>query len=65
MIYEGGTFNHVPLIIGATRDEGWIYVDRSFPDDLTAEHYQVAVETEFGIVDAPAILRHYPAADFP
>ena len=35
-LYESGAFNHVPLIIGATRDEGWIYVDRSFPGGLTA-----------------------------
>ena len=24
-LYEDGTFNRVPIIIGATRDEGWIY----------------------------------------
>ncbi|PYR56963.1 MAG: hypothetical protein DMF91_20645, partial [Acidobacteria bacterium] len=26
-LYENGAFNHVPTIIGATRDEGWIYAD--------------------------------------
>jgi para-nitrobenzyl esterase len=65
MMYENGAFNPVPLILGATRDEGWIYVDRSFPDGLTAEQYRAAVETEFGIADAPAILSQYPVADFP
>ena len=63
-LYESGAFNHVPLIIGTTRDEGWIYVDRSFPAGLTVEEYQAAVATEFGAADAPAILARYPAADF-
>ena len=30
-LFENGAFTRVPLIIGATRDKGWIYVDRSFP----------------------------------
>jgi para-nitrobenzyl esterase len=64
-LYEDGTFNRVPLIIGATRDEGWIYVDRSFPAGLTTEQYETAVSTEFGAADAPAILAQYPVADFP
>ena len=64
-MYEAGNFNHVPLIIGATRDEGWIYVDRSFPAGLTEEQYEAAVVTEFGAADAPAILAQYPASDFP
>ena len=64
-MYEAGDFNHVPLIIGATRDEGWIYVDRSFPAGLTEEQYEAAVVTEFGAADAPAILAQYPASDFP
>ena len=65
ILYESGAFNHVPLIIGATRDEGWIYVDRSFPAGLTVEQYEAAVATEFGATDAPAILAKYPVADFP
>ena len=64
-LYESGAFAHVPLIIGATRDEGWIYVDRSFPAGLTAEQFVDAVETEFGVDDAPSILANYPLADFP
>ena len=47
------------------RDEGWIYVDRSFPAGLTVEQYEAAVATEFGAADAPAILAKYPVADFP
>lgn len=63
-LYENGMFNRVPIIIGATRDEGWIYADRSFPAGLTADQYETAVETEFGAADAPAILSMYPAGNF-
>jgi para-nitrobenzyl esterase len=38
LLYERGAFNHVPLLIGATREEGWVFVDRSFPSGLTASH---------------------------
>ncbi len=64
-LYESGAFNRVPLIIGTTRDEGWIYVDRSFPAGLTEEQYEAAVTAEFGAADAPAILAKYPVTDFP
>jgi len=64
-LYENGMFNRVPIIIGATRDEGWIYADRSFPAGLTTDQYEIAVETEFGAADTPAILAMYPAGDFP
>jgi carboxylesterase type B len=63
-LFENGTFNRVPMIIGSTRDEGWVFVDRSFPAGLSAEQYQAAVTTEFGAADASAILAMYPAADF-
>jgi para-nitrobenzyl esterase len=63
-LYEDGAFNQVPLIIGATRDEGWTFVDRSFPASLTVEQYEAAVETEFGAAEAPAILAMYPPAGF-
>jgi para-nitrobenzyl esterase len=65
VLYQNGDFNRVPTIVGATRDEGWIYVDRSFPAGLTVEQYKAAVETEFGAHYAPAILSMYPVADFP
>jgi para-nitrobenzyl esterase len=63
-LYENGAFNHVPLIVGTTRDEGWIYVDRSFPTGLSVEQYEAAVTAEFGADNAPAILDRYPAAEF-
>jgi para-nitrobenzyl esterase len=63
-LYERGAFNHVPTAIGATRDEGWTWVDRSFPGGLTAEQYGAALTTEFGPY-APAIHAKYPEADYP
>ena len=63
-LYENGAFNRVPTIIGSTRDEGWIYADRSYPGGLTPADYEAAVTAEFG-ASAPAILEQYPAADFP
>jgi para-nitrobenzyl esterase len=62
-LYEQGAFHRVPVLLGANRDEGWTFVNRSFPAGLTAVQYEDAVETEFG-ADAPAILGRYPATDF-
>ncbi len=61
---RSGAFNRVPTIIGSTRDEGWIYADRSYPGGLTTAQYEAAVTGEFG-ASAPAILAQYPADDFP
>lgn len=63
-LYEQGAFSRVPVLLGANRDEGWTFVNRSFPAGLTAAQYETAVQTEFGF-DASAILAKYPAADFP
>ena len=64
LLFERGAFNRVPTIIGTTRDEGWIYVDRSFPGELSEQQYETTVATEFGAADAPAILSAYPASAF-
>ena len=61
--YERGAFSRVPILVGATRDEGWTFVQRSFPAGMTTEQYEAAVDTEFGI-DAAAILARYPAGEF-
>jgi para-nitrobenzyl esterase len=60
-LYERGAFNRVPTIIGSNRDEGWTWVTRSFPGDITEEQYESALQTEFG-ADAAAILGAYPSA---
>jgi para-nitrobenzyl esterase len=62
-LYEQGAFHRVPILLGANRDEGWGFVDRSFPGDLSAAQYQAAVEVEFGR-DAPAVLARYRPQDF-
>jgi para-nitrobenzyl esterase len=64
ILYETGAFSHVPVIIGSTRDEGWTWVNRSFPGTVTVADFEAAIATEFGS-DASAILETYPAGDFP
>ena len=61
--YEQGAFNHVPMLLGANRDEGWTFVQRSFPSGLSTEQYASAIDTEFG-QDANAILSAYPVDTF-
>jgi para-nitrobenzyl esterase len=63
-LYRRGLFARVPVVIGTQGDEGWAYVDRSFPAGLDANQYDRVVRTEFGM-DANDILRLYPAAAFP
>jgi len=45
-------------------DEGWVYVDRSFPNGLDVLQYERVVRTELRM-GADAILRVYPATAFP
>jgi para-nitrobenzyl esterase len=63
-LYRRGQFSRMPVIVGTTRDEGWTFVDRSFPAGLDALQYDRAVRTEFGM-DADAVLGLYPATMFP
>lgn len=63
-LYRREQFNRVPLILGATKDEGWTLVDRSFPTGLSASDYAAAVIHEFGF-DGLAVLERYPAAQYP
>ena len=63
ILYERGAFHRVPVIIGANRDEGWTFVDRSFPTGLTAAQFETAVQSEFGAF-APAFLARYRLQDF-
>jgi para-nitrobenzyl esterase len=57
-LLESGAFARVPLMIGTNRDEGWVYVDRSFPGGLTAEQYDTTLATDFG-ADAAAVASMY------
>jgi para-nitrobenzyl esterase len=62
-LYQRGAFSRVPVVLGSTRDEGWTFVQRSFPGGLSPDAYEAAVAAEFGS-DAPAILGAYPLVDF-
>jgi para-nitrobenzyl esterase len=62
-LFELGAFNQVPVILGANRDEGWTFAQRSFPVSVTLDQYAAALDAEFG-TDAGAVLDAYPAADF-
>lgn len=63
VLFDQGAFSRVPVLLGANRDEGWTFVDRSFPSGLTVEQYDSALESEFGD-DASAIREAYPAERF-
>jgi len=63
VLFEQGAFAHVPTILGSTRDEGWTFVNRSFPTSITEEQYVGTVQTEFG-AEAAAILAEYSVASF-
>jgi len=62
-LYRRGQISRVPIIIGTNRDEGWTFVDRSYPAGLDVLQYERAVRTEFGM-DAEAVLRLYALASF-
>jgi transposase len=49
-LYEIGAFSRVPVIIGSNRDDGWTFVNRSFPGEMTQEQYESALATEFGVM---------------
>jgi para-nitrobenzyl esterase len=58
-----GLFSRIPTIVGVTGDEGWTFVDRSFPAGLTMQQYESAIRTEF-VMDAASVLSQYPAERF-
>lgn len=62
-LFLRGMLTRVPTIIGSNRDDGWTYVDRSYPGGLDAIQYDRAVRAEFGM-DADAVIRTYPLAPF-
>jgi para-nitrobenzyl esterase len=62
-LFRRGQFSRIPVLLGVNGDEGWTFVDRSFPTGLTAAQYESTLRTEFGM-DANAVLNLYPAASF-
>jgi para-nitrobenzyl esterase len=64
-LIASGTWNQVPTIVGANRDEGWgAFITRSFPTGVTLAQYEAWASHEFGS-EAAAVLAQYPAADYP
>ncbi|HET9271569.1 MAG TPA: carboxylesterase family protein [Vicinamibacterales bacterium] len=64
VLFETGQFQQVPLIVGATRDEGaGSFLTRSFSSGVTLAQYEAWVATEFGS-DAAAVLEQYPASAY-
>ena len=61
-MFEAGAFSRVPVLLGANRDEGWTFVNRSFPSSMTLNKYIATLDSEFG-PDAAAILSAYPVSD--
>ena len=61
-LFEAGAFSRVPVLLGANRDEGWTFVNRSFPSSVTPDQYTAVLDVEFG-PDAPAVLAAYPVSD--
>jgi para-nitrobenzyl esterase len=60
-LFEGGAFAHVPLLLGTNRDEGWLFVERSFTGEVTEAEYDRTLANEFGFA-APDVQSFYAAA---
>jgi len=50
-------------LLGANRDEGWTFVQRSFPANVNLDQYEATLESEFGS-DARSIGEAYPTENF-
>ena len=61
-LFEAGAFSRVPVLLGANRDEGWTFVNRSFPSSMTLDQYIATLDAEFG-PDAAAVFAAYPVSD--
>ena len=62
-LFERDAFTHVPVLLGANRDEGWTFVQRSFPANVNLDQYEATLESEFGS-DARSIGEAYPTENF-
>jgi para-nitrobenzyl esterase len=62
-LFELGHFEHVPTLIGSTRDEGWLFTSRSFPSGVSLNQYLTWLVSEFGDA-AEQIAAAYPAANY-
>ena len=63
-----GDYPHIPMIVGANRDEGRLFVALEYNAagrTLTAAQWAPAVDKYFGPVLGPKVQREYPLADYP
>jgi para-nitrobenzyl esterase len=63
-----GHFHHVPLIVGANRNEGTLFValhDIVEKNTLTDAQWAAAVDQYFGPTVGPQVQQEYPLSDYP
>jgi para-nitrobenzyl esterase len=61
---DEGSFNRVPILTGATKDEGTLFVG-AVPDTLTEEQYKQRVQSLFPVPELAAkVLQAYPASAY-
>ena len=63
-----GQFHRVPVIVGANRDEGRLFVglhQLEVGSPLTAAQWPAAVDAYFGPTTGPKVQQKYPLADYP
>jgi para-nitrobenzyl esterase len=63
---KSGSHNHVPVVVGANRDEmTYFYLEGEGPPVTNEVEYEAALSTTFGADNVSAILAHYPADNYP
>lgn len=65
---DAGRFHHVPMIVGANRDEGRLFValhDNAVGKNLADARWASAVNGYFGATLGPKVQRQYPLAAYP
>jgi len=67
-LLASGRFHRVPVIVGANRDEGRLFValhQLEVGSPLTAAQWPAAVDAYFGPAVGPEVQKRYPLADYP
>jgi para-nitrobenzyl esterase len=70
---ERGRFRRVPIMVGANRDEGRLFVGIAFnvrlgsttPHPITADEWPARVDAYFGPTVGPQVRLRYPLANYP
>ncbi|WP_225849933.1 carboxylesterase/lipase family protein [Streptomyces sp. HPF1205] len=60
-----GRYNHMPVLAGATHDEGTTFIIQGYQDNpLRPQEYLPALVHHFGPNAAKAVMRHYPLSAY-